>query len=117
MCADFGGHDNHHHGNVYAYVGQALGICDQLKGHEDRFYDNKVVLTGPKVGWFRCTDVDDYAATVLHDNAYFTADGNVSECSMPLRKWQATGGDARSTVGAYPKDDVIIGWARGLLGF
>ena len=102
---------------IYAYVGQALGICDQLKGHEDKFNGNKVVLTGAKVGWFRCSPVDDYAATVLHDNEYFTADGNVSECGVPLQQWQTKGGDQRSTVALLPKDDVIIAWAKVALGF
>ena len=26
MKNDFGGHDNHHTGDIYAYVGQALGV-------------------------------------------------------------------------------------------
>ena len=33
MKNDFGGHDNHHFGNVYAYVGRAMGICRQRHGH------------------------------------------------------------------------------------
>ena len=74
------------------------------------------LLTGAKVGWFRCSPVDDYAATVLHDNEYFTADGNVSECGVPLQQWQAKGGDQRSTVALLPKDDVIIAWAKVALG-
>merc|ERR1719428_252494 len=35
MKNDFGGHDNHHYNNVYAYVGQGLGVCGQQPGHED----------------------------------------------------------------------------------
>ncbi|CAE8664940.1 unnamed protein product, partial [Polarella glacialis] len=34
MKNDFGGHDNHHTDNVYAYVGQALSVCPMLDGHE-----------------------------------------------------------------------------------
>merc|ERR1719515_497455 len=28
MKSDFGGHDNYHHDNIYAYVGQAIGFYD-----------------------------------------------------------------------------------------
>merc|ERR1711937_550021 len=27
MKNDFGGHDNHHFNNVYAYIGRAMGVC------------------------------------------------------------------------------------------
>merc|ERR1711957_840602 len=44
--SDFGGHDNYHHGNIYAYVGEpfciTVGATDMLDGHEDKFYSNKV---------------------------------------------------------------------------
>ena len=42
MKNDFGGHDNHHYNNVYAYAGHALGVTNTLEGHEDYFYNNKV---------------------------------------------------------------------------
>ena len=117
MKNDFGGHDNHHHDNIYAYAGSGLGVCDQLKGHEDRFYNNQLVITGKDVGHFRCTDVDSYGATVLHSNRYYTADGNISECGMALAAWQAKGNDKGSMVATWPKDEEIIGWAKALLGF
>ena len=36
MKNDFGGHDNHHVGNIYAYVGQGIGFYDapMVAGHE-----------------------------------------------------------------------------------
>lgn len=119
MKNDFGGHDNHHYRNIYAYAGQGLGVCSQLVGHEDYFYDNRVVVTGGKVGGFRCTDDPQgkFGKTVLHDNEYFTADGNISECGMSLQAWQAKGGDKGSSVAPYPDDSVIIGWAKAKLGF
>ena len=40
---DFGGHDNHHVRNVYAYTGKALNVCPALEGHEDWFFENKVI--------------------------------------------------------------------------
>ena len=114
MKNDFGGHDNHHYGNVYAYVGQGLGVCSQQSGHEDYFYGNKLVTTGTDVGGFACGGD---AKTVVHDNAYFTASGGISECKMDLKAWQAEGNDKGSTVAALPSDDTIIGWARSMLGF
>jgi hypothetical protein len=50
MKNDFGGHDNHHFGNIYAYAGIGLSVCATLDGHEDLFEDNYVVLTGDNVG-------------------------------------------------------------------
>jgi hypothetical protein len=116
MKNDFGGHDNHHLNNVYAYVGQALAYYDapMLKAHEDHFESNKVVLTGGKVGSFTCTGV---GATIMSKNSYYTSDGDVTECGMPLAQWQAKGNDAGSTVAKLPDDATIIGWAKALLGF
>ena len=114
MKNDFGGHDNHHYGNVYAYVGQGLGVCSQQPGHEDYFYGNKLVTTGTNVGGFACGGD---AKTVVHDNAYYTASGSISECKMDLKAWQAEGNDKGSTVAALPSDETIIGWARSMLGF
>ena len=39
MKNDFGGHDNYHLNNIYAYVGRAVGLYDapMLNGHEDHF--------------------------------------------------------------------------------
>ena len=44
MKNDYGGHDNFAHDNVYAFVGQGFGICGQLAGHADAFYNNQVLL-------------------------------------------------------------------------
>ena len=114
MKNDFGGHDNHHSYNVYAYVGQGLGVCGQQPGHEDYFYGNKLIMTGTNVGGFTC---DGPGQTVVHDNAYYTAGGNVTECKMDLAAWQAKGHDVGSTVASFPADHTIIGWAKDLLGF
>ena len=114
MKNDFGGHDNHHHHNVYAYVGQGLGISGQQPGHEDEFYSNKVVLTRPDVGGFACGGA---AKTRVRDNAYFTESGNVTECKMDLKAWQELHNDPGSTVGTLPADETIIGWGKELLGW
>eukprot|EP00965_Chrysotila_dentata_P248849 6208570-Pleurochrysis_carterae.AAC.1 len=88
MKNDYGGHDNHHYANVYAYIALGLSVNSQSDGHENMFYLNKVVMTGESVGSFACTPP---GKTVVFGNAYFTPSGNVSECKMPLRQWQAQG--------------------------
>ena len=114
MKNDFGGHDNHHYNNIYAYVGRGLGVCSQQAGHEDYYYGNRAVITGGEVGAFTCTGT---GKTVVHDNKYFTSAGTISECGMDLPKWQAKGGDSNSTVAAFPSDTTIIDWAKELLSF
>ena len=45
MKNDFGGHDNFHFNNMYAYVGAAIMLyCTQYNGHEDFLYNNSVVM-------------------------------------------------------------------------
>jgi len=111
MKNDFGGHDNYHHGNIYAYVGQAIGFYDapMLDGHEDKFYDNKVVMTGTNFGSFTCTG---QGATQVHNNQYFTSTGNMTECGKDLDVWQAAGHDQSSSVAKTPESAQIINWAR-----
>lgn len=114
MKNDFGGHDNHHFRNLYAYVGQGLGVCSMINGHEDVFSNNTVVMTGTNVGGLACAAP---GKTVVHDNRYFTPTGDISECNHDLHDWQSLGNDARSTVAKLPADADIISWARQKLGF
>jgi hypothetical protein len=115
MKNDFGGHDNHHFDNVYAYVGHAMGTCDAEEGHQDHFMRNKVVMTGNDVGGFTCKSP---GKAVLKDNQYYTPDGKITECRMSLEDWQKAGSDndPGSTVHTHPTADTIIGWAREVLG-
>ena len=57
MKNDFGGHDNHHFGNIYGYVGQGPSVSGTLDGHEDVFTGNYVVLTGEDVGKVQYTSL------------------------------------------------------------
>jgi hypothetical protein len=47
---DFGGHDNHHYNNIYYTAGGCMGICGQLPGHEDAFYNNTCISSRPGAG-------------------------------------------------------------------
>merc|ERR1712232_1522129 len=96
---DFGGHDNHHYKNLYAYVGKAISNYDApaISGHEDKFHNNRVVMTGTDVG--SCNSVQ------ISNNQYFTPTGQVSEC----------GHGPSGSVTTHPSDDVLLGWASELL--
>ena len=114
MKNDYGGHDNHMYDNVYGYVGQGLGVCAALDGHEDYFYGNRVVMTGDNVGSLSCQAP---GKTVVHDNQYYTPSGGVTECGKPLATWQGAGNDKGSTVATLPADATIISWGKELLDF
>jgi len=114
MKSDFGGHDNHHHDNIYGFVGTGFSLSDQLAGHEDYFYKNKIIMSGDGTyGHGTCSGT---GKTVVHDNDVYTPNGNVQECGMSLVDWQSKGNDPGSTSNKYPTDEVIVGWITKLLG-
>ena len=116
MKNDFGGHDNYHLNNIYAYVDDAIGFYDapMLPGHEDHFENNTLVLTKDNVGSPTCSGD---GKTVISHNSYHTPTGDITECGMKLKDWQAKGEDVGSTVASLPDDATIIGWAKAKLGF
>merc|ERR1719277_2881591 len=95
------------HDNIYAYVGQAIGFYDapMLDGHEDKFYNNKVVMTGTNFGSDTCSGS---GATQVHDNEYFTTSGQITECGKDFKQWQDAGHDKGSSVAKTPSDDDVI---------
>ena len=113
---DFGGHDNHAHDNVYAYVGQGFGICGQLKGHVDYFVNNIVVQTND--GNYANGGCSGDGKTVVGNNTVYTPTGRVTECGMPLAAWQAQGNDPLTTNYSFTTltDDFILSSARTVLG-
>merc|ERR1712203_500976 len=114
MKSDFGGHDNIHFNNVYAHVGAGMQTSRTLVGHEDKFFNNKVVLTGNGTGdhWRPQCDGN---VTQLHDNAFFSPDGQFFECGGSLSEAQAQGFDQNSTVTRLPSADPILKWGMDLL--
>mmetsp|Transcript_116850 Transcript_116850/g.239049 ORF Transcript_116850/g.239049 Transcript_116850/m.239049 type:complete len:851 (+) Transcript_116850:58-2610(+) len=111
MKNDFGGHDNRHFSNVYAYAGQAMGVDGTLAGHEDHFEQNKVVLTGTTVGNVMCNA----PATVLTANHYFTPSGNITVCRKSLAEAQKDGLELGSTVAKTPADGNLLSWGWAVL--
>jgi len=117
MKNDFNGHDNHHHDNLYGFIGSGLGICGALPGHADRFYNNKVVqLTSAAYARFDCSCSKNSSCPDLHDNMVFTPDGTMGQiCGQSLKQRQDAGLDPGTVVLKTPSDEEIIGWARELL--
>jgi len=114
MKSDFGGHDNRHFNNIYAYVGTGFSLSGQKDGHEDYFYSNKVVLSSDGTyGHGTCSGT---GKTVVHDNQVFSPNAKVDECGVSLAEWQARGNDPRTTAAHTPADEVIVGWVQQMLG-
>lgn len=85
--ADFGGHDNRHQDNIYAYVGRALSTkthASPLEGHENWFTGNTVFMTGTDVGSPQCEGT---GANIMHDNKYYTPNGTLTECGEDFQSW------------------------------
>lgn len=117
MKSDFGGHDNIHTDNVYAFIGRGFSICNQLEGHPDTFVGNYVVQTSDgDYGNPSCTDGPNNALTIVGNNTIFSPTGAITECGMPLAQWQAKGNDLGTTAQVTPTDDALIALAKAALG-
>lgn len=113
MKNDFGGHDNRHYSNIYAYVDSGFGINSQLKGHEDYFFNNTVVMN--KDGDYGNGKCSGDGMTIVHDNRLYNPTGKVTECGMSLADWQAEGNDEGTTADKLPQDDDLVTMIRKLL--
>ena len=113
MKNDFGGHNNHHYQNIYAYSSSGYGICAQLKGHEDYFYDNTLVLE--KDGDYGRGACSGDGKTVVHDNRVYSPTGKITECGKSLEAWQALGNDPGTLASPLPADEELVSMIRELL--
>ena len=113
---DFGGHDNHHHHNMYINSGNCMSVCAQKPGHEDAFYNNTcaLVASSPTYANFQ-PGIGGDAYPTMHDNRVFTADGRAKEAGKTVAEWQAQGHDVGTRVAQLPSDDDLVAMARGLL--
>eukprot|EP01043_Picozoa_sp_COSAG02_P018442 COSAG02_NODE_861_length_16429_cov_75.930680_13_plen_140_part_00 len=114
---DFNGHDNHHHHNLYGYIGSGMGICGALPGHADKFFSNKIVLVGQgHYASYDCKCNSTGTCPEMHDNQIYVHGGEFpSTCGQTLAQRQAQGIDTGSAAHELPSDDEIIMWARELL--
>jgi len=114
LKADFGGHDNRHQDNIYAYTWRALWETVRvIEGDENWFTGNKVFMTTTDIGHFRC---EGSGMPIISDNEYYSPNGTVTECGMTLKEWQAAGHDPGSLAKILPDDvDVILDLAAAKL--
>lgn len=113
MKNDLGGHDNHHYHNIYAYSNIGYAISAQLKGHQDYFYSNTVVLN--KDGDYGHGSCSGDGKTVVHDNRLYSPTGNITECGKSLEAWQALGNDPGTTASTLPADEDLVSLIRKVL--
>eukprot|EP00005_Dracoamoeba_jomungandri_P000463 CAMPEP_0174252392 /NCGR_PEP_ID=MMETSP0439-20130205/1880_1 /TAXON_ID=0 /ORGANISM="Stereomyxa ramosa, Strain Chinc5" /LENGTH=754 /DNA_ID=CAMNT_0015332915 /DNA_START=107 /DNA_END=2368 /DNA_ORIENTATION=+ len=114
MKSDFGGHDNHHFNNFYAFCGRGFGIDSQYPGHNDYFYNNSVVMTGDG-NYGDGQTCSGPSKTIVHDNKIFSPKAEITECGSSLADWQAKGNDPRTTSSTWPSDDQMLKWIKNLL--
>ena len=116
MKNDFNGHDNHHHHNLYAYINKGMGICGALPGHQDEFFSNKVIqVVSSAYAQYDCNC--NGTCPLMHDNHIYTPDGKMADiCGKSLEERQSAGIDLGSSVATHPSDELVISWARELLG-
>lgn len=113
LKSDFGGHDNTHVSNIYAYASSAVAVSSRtLDGHGARFSGNMAILTGESIngnvdGRFICVNPQ----IKMHNNSYFTPSGNATLCGQDLSQSM----DIDSTVSKLPSDNMILDWAAALL--
>ena len=112
LKSNFGGHDIHHHDNVYGYINEGFHIITtQEKGHNNMFYSNNVVLNKDgNYGSGQACSGD--GKLIVHDNKIYTPKGKVTECGTDLAKWQAKGNDPRTTAGKWPSDSDLLNMIR-----
>jgi hypothetical protein len=113
LKSDFGGHDNFHHGNVDLFWSEGFGVCPQLDGHEDGYYNNYLYLAKDgNYGGGACTAP---GKTVVGGNTIWSPNGNITECGTTLAKWQAAGNDPGTTAAPYPADSVVLAVVKQVL--
>jgi hypothetical protein len=125
LKSDFGGHDNRHHSNIYAYVSNCFGApmpWRYFHGLNDQFTDNRCITIGAGfgVGPYSSDCVLDKSLNVSQ-NKVFTKSGNSTICGKPWATWFNSttykGRDIGSTIGKWPTDAQLVKWAQVLLGF
>ena len=114
LKSDFGGHDNFHHANVDLFWNDGYGICPQIEGHADGYYDNYLYLA--KDGNYGSGACAAPGKTIVGGNTIWSPTGAITECGQTLAQWQAQGNDAGTTASAYPADSVVLAQVKKTLG-
>ena len=128
VCAisDFGGHDQHHFRNIYAYVGGCFGAPMPFRyfhGLNDAFLNNSCITLGAGYGVGPySSDCDLDKSWQVSYNRVFTNTGEAQICGKDSwAEWfnasTYTGRDVGSTLAKWPTDEALVGWAEALLDF
>jgi hypothetical protein len=130
LKSDYGGHDNVHHDNVYAFIthGKCVSIEPQKPGHADGFFSNYCVFQTrpdwtPGYAEYYCSttspnSTDVYELPLMHDNQVWQQGANGSVRCMQqafhqhnwttLEEWQRLGHDQGTVVKNV--SDLDVGW-------
>ncbi len=101
--SDFGGHDNRHSNNVYAYVGNCIGIQGG-QGSNNWFVDNQCVTNTQQDGFSDCTDPN--KKMQVWGNKVYNEFGKLSK---PVC-------NESNTVQSWPTDKELIAMGKAKIG-
>ena len=125
LKSNCGGHDMHHHHNIYAYP---WGQCWQVaggapgtpgwaggSGYADSFINNTCILINPAGYPGDCGDLE--AGFRVSGNRVLTQDGTLKLCGHSLQEWQRLHPELErgTSVGGWPMDAQLIAVAQALL--
>ena len=119
---DVGGHNNIQYNNIIGYVnGDCFGICQQLPGFNDGFYNNTCIINSNKTknyGSFSCGSSKE-AWPMLGDNKIYALGSdlsNVGLCGMNEKEFQSKYNmDKGTVILGEPDNEKIIQQAKQLL--
>ena len=109
LKSDFGGHDNYHENNVYAYSGETFNPGNNL-----RFINNSCVIRSANGYPSDCGNLP--SGMLVSGNSIYVAGGNISVChGHPLDQWVKAGHDKGSSMHPTPSDAAVVAMGRALL--
>jgi len=113
LKSDFGGRENHHTRNLYAYVGDCFlfGACDgqYIDGSYDSFLNNTCISYQSIAGYQSdCPDSIPYGA-IVKGTEFYNEEGRLEE-GVDIC-------DDTFTINKWPKDDKIIGLVHQILNW
>ena len=111
LKSDFGGHDNRHFSNVYAYTGNWFLQCC-TSGANDWFVNNSIVLRDDNSYTSNCDLPDGTDGMQIYNNSVYVPSGNLTVCGMSFSKWQSKGNDPGTKIYGLPTDDEIIAMGK-----
>ena len=107
--------DNFHHDNLDLFWSVGFGICSQVAGHGDAYYNNILYQAGDG-NYGNGQTCSGAGLTYVANNTIYSPTGAIKECGTTLAQWQAAGNDPGSVAKPYPDDSVILAAARSILG-